>query len=164
VRGQDSNCGQQGERDQVIRRRVLAGVDAVERNLQGVQLRCGDRTELLGRDLVEEIDEAGVGQARLGLTRAGHQDPHASILAECDPLLPQAGLPDTGVTFQDERSPGPLGTIDQTTDHVELVVARDQAIRPRSGIGRIDRGRAHDRMMTARCRLRIADFSGGRRP
>ena len=124
--GQGAQGREERERDHLLGGRLLAGLGPVERHLQRVQLRRGDRRELVHRDLVEQVDQPREGESRLGRAAPRRQHPHPAVPAPGQALLPQAGLADARLALEHQRPHRGRLAVEHLGDQLELGVARDE--------------------------------------
>ena len=96
--------GEHGERDRLGLRRSVRRVGPVERDVQRAHLRRRDRSELLARDRVEQVDQPGERQPALVLAGPGDEHAAAVLAGPRDAALPQAGLADARITLEHQRA------------------------------------------------------------
>ena len=112
---------------------------AQEGHLEGLALWLRHGGERLLEDGLEEVAEGGVGQARLRLDRAARERAVAPKLSTRQPLLPHGGLPDAGITRQEQGARPSGDRVEEAVEDREFGLASDDitghSVPPVSGRG-----------------------------
>jgi len=87
-----------------LRRRARRRFGAEERDIERVQLRPGQVGELRAADPVQEVDQRGEREPRLGAAPACRQDAKAATPSRVDTGPPDRRLPDPGLAAEHERA------------------------------------------------------------
>jgi hypothetical protein len=122
------------ERDRSAIGRRVSGLGPEERQLQRSQLRSGQAVEAAQVHIVEQVDQAGKRQLRLGPARSGRQDAYSAPAGDVDRGLPQRRLPDPRLAREHER-PRRAGPVEKVVHLGELRGSPDGPARVASRCG-----------------------------
>ena len=102
-----------------------SAIRAQQRRVERATARSRELLQDLRRDLPEQVAEHEVREAALGFGRAGAQDVEESLVSGRRRRQPEGGLPDAGLTLENQRPDPARRSIQERVDLHERGIAAD---------------------------------------